>query len=60
MLLPPRPWEMFRHFNDEGLNAIFTYLQSIPPVKNVVPQPIPPDQITTVALKKLIAFHLGK
>jgi hypothetical protein len=51
MLLPPMPWEMFKHFNDEDLNAIFTYLQSIPPVKNVVPAPIPPDQITTGASK---------
>jgi hypothetical protein len=51
MLLPPMPWEMFQYYNDEDLNAIFAYLQSLPPVKNIVPAPIPPDQIVTVASK---------
>lgn len=41
-LLPPMPWEMFRHFTDGEINAIFAYLKSIPPVSNVVPAPLPP------------------
>ena len=27
---------------DEDLKAIFAYLQSIPPIKNRVPNPVPP------------------
>lgn len=41
-LLPPMPWQMFRHFRDDELRAIFAYLKSTPPVKNVVPAPKPP------------------
>jgi hypothetical protein len=36
-LLPPMPWQEFRHATDEDLKAIFAYLKSIKPVRNVVP-----------------------
>ena len=42
LVLPPMPIPMYKHFNDEDLAAIFTYLQSIPAVKNRVPEPLPP------------------
>jgi hypothetical protein len=41
-LLPPMPWQQFRNFTDDDLKAIFAYLQSLPPVSNVVPEPVPP------------------
>ena len=41
-LLPPMPWFNYRHLTDEDLAAVFAYLQSLPPVKNVVPNPLPP------------------
>ncbi len=41
-LLPPMPWFNFKNLNDDDLKAIFAYLKSIKPVKNVVPAPIPP------------------
>ena len=41
-ILPPMPIPMYRHMKDEDLEAIFAYLQSIPPVKNHVPEPLPP------------------
>jgi hypothetical protein len=41
-LLPPMPWQMYRHFTDEELKAIFSYLKSTKPIQNVVPQPVPP------------------
>ena len=41
-LLPPMPWEMYRHMTDEELKAIFAYLKSIKPIKNIVPPPVPP------------------
>ncbi len=43
-ILPPMPWQMIREATDEDLRAIFAYLQSIPPVRNQVPQPIEPPQ----------------
>lgn len=41
-LLPPMPWQNYVNLSDEDLAAIFAYLQSIPPVKNLVPAPVPP------------------
>ena len=41
-ILPPMPIPMYKHFTDEDLGAIFAYLQSIPAIKNRVPEPLPP------------------
>jgi cytochrome c553 len=41
-ILLPMPWFMYKDLADEDLKAIWAYLQSIPPVKNEVPDPIPP------------------
>jgi hypothetical protein len=41
-ILPPMPYAMYRHFTDEDLAAVFSYLQSIPPINNRVPEPWPP------------------
>lgn len=41
-LLPPMPWPVAKHFTDDELKAMFAYLKTIKPVKNVVPQPLPP------------------
>lgn len=46
-LLPPMPWEMYRNFTDEDLLAIFTYLQSLKPINNLVPPPIGPDDLAS-------------
>ena len=45
MLLPPMPWFNYIQMKDEDVSAVFAYLKSIKPVVNVVPQPIPPDQM---------------
>lgn len=45
MLLPPMPWSNFTSLNDADLHAIFMYLKSIKPVRNVVPSPISPDKM---------------
>jgi mono/diheme cytochrome c family protein len=45
MLLPPMPWFNYTEIKDEDASAIFAYLKSLKPVSNVVPQPIPPDQM---------------
>ena len=41
-LLPPMPWQTYKYMRDEELKAIFAYLKTTKPIKNVVPQPVPP------------------
>jgi mono/diheme cytochrome c family protein len=41
-ILPPMPWFNYAKATDEDLKAIYAYLRSIPPIKNKVPEPIPP------------------
>lgn len=43
-ILPPMPWPMYRNATDEDLRAVFAYLQSLPAIKNRVPQPIDPPE----------------
>lgn len=38
-LLPPMPWFMYRNLSDSDLRAVFAFLKSTPPVKNMVPAP---------------------
>ncbi len=44
-LLPPMPWFNFTNMKDDDVKAIFAYLKSLPPVKNVVPAAIPPGEM---------------
>lgn len=41
-LLPPMPWQMYRNMTDDELKAVFAYLKSTKPIKNIVPPPLPP------------------
>ncbi len=41
-ILPPMPWQDFGKLTDGDLRAIFAYLQTLKPVSNSVPPPIPP------------------
>jgi len=41
-ILPPMPWETIGKATDADLKAIFAYLQSLPPIKNAIHDPIPP------------------
>ncbi len=45
MLLPPMPWINYTKMADEDVKAIFAYLKSIKPVKNIVPNPVSPGKI---------------
>lgn len=42
-LLPPMPWVGYASLTDQELKAIFQYLQSIEPIDNIVPTPLPPQ-----------------
>jgi mono/diheme cytochrome c family protein len=41
-ILPPMPWPVYRNLTDEDLEAVFAYLQTVPPIRNKVPAPRPP------------------
>lgn len=41
-LLPPMPWPNLAALSDRDLKALFAYLQTLKPISNQVPQPIPP------------------
>jgi hypothetical protein len=44
-LLPPMPWQNFAQMNDKDLKAIFAYLQSTTPVRNVVPPAVTTEEL---------------
>jgi mono/diheme cytochrome c family protein len=44
-VLPPMPILVYNNFTDEDLAAIFSYLQSIPAIRNRVPEPLPPGEV---------------
>ena len=39
-ILPPMPWQALRNLSDEDLKAIFSYLRTVAPVHNRVPDPV--------------------
>lgn len=48
-ILPPMPWFVYRNLTDDDLRAIYAYLRTIPPVKNRIPDPLPPPATETAA-----------
>jgi cytochrome c553 len=45
-LLPPMPWPLYAQaLKDEDVSAIYAYLKTTKPIHNVVPAPIPPNEI---------------
>lgn len=38
-ILPPMPIPMYRHLTDADLEAVYVFLQSIPAIRNQVPEP---------------------
>lgn len=42
-IMPPMPWADYGQMTDDDLKAIFAYLHTIPPVKNLVPLYQPPS-----------------
>lgn len=41
-ILPPMPWPATATMTDADLRAVFAYLRSLPPLRNRVPEPLPP------------------
>ena len=46
-ILPPMPWPAFRNASDDDLKSIYTYLRSIKPIVNHVPDVQPPLATST-------------
>jgi len=44
-LLPPMPWQNLVNIHDEDARAVFAYLQSLKPIANKVPAPVPPTEL---------------
>jgi hypothetical protein len=44
-IMPPMPWQNYRHFTDDDIKAVFAYLRSIPPIFNEVPEYQPPVEM---------------
>ena len=44
-IMPPMPWLWIRNLTDDDLRAVFAYLQSIPPVRNAVPEHKVPEEV---------------
>ncbi len=42
-ILPPMPWQDYGKLTDADLRAIFAYLQTLKPIANSVPPPVPPS-----------------
>ncbi len=47
-LLPPMPWPVYSNVKNEDVKAIFYYLKTLKPVRNIVPGPIAPDQLASM------------
>ena len=46
-ILPPMPWHIYRNLTDEDLKSVYTYLRTIKPIRNQVPDAViapPPPQ----------------
>ena len=41
-ILPPMPWQNFAQMTDDDLKAVWAFLQSLPPIQNAIPEPVPP------------------
>ncbi|MFT3911900.1 MAG: hypothetical protein QM737_20920 [Ferruginibacter sp.] len=46
-LMPPMPWQNYKHLTDEDVKAIYTYLKTTKPVKNVEPSIKPFTDLTS-------------
>jgi len=45
-VLPPMPIPVYNNFTDADLEAVYAYLRTLKPIKNRVPEPLPPTQKT--------------
>lgn len=51
-IMPPMPWQFVGQMNDDDLKAIYAFLRSLPPIKNVVHAPLSPDEVKAMSKGK--------
>ncbi len=44
LILPPMPIPVYNNWTDADLEAVYAYLRTLPPMKNKVPEPLPPKK----------------
>ena len=63
-LLPPMPWIGYAGMTDEDLQAVWAYLRTLKPIKNVVPDPrVPPpvlEQFSKINQRMIEAMKAGQ
>ncbi len=47
LILPPMPIPMYKNFTDQDMEAIYSYLQSVPAISNKVPEPSIPEELAS-------------
>lgn len=47
-ILPPMPWQTIGQMTDDDLKAVYAYLQSLPPVNNLIPNPVSPPELAAM------------
>ena len=50
-IMPPMPWDNYRHLSDGDLKSIYAYLKTTVAVSNRVPQPMSPAEVKEIAKK---------
>ncbi|MGZ5248402.1 MAG: diheme cytochrome c-553 [Flavitalea sp.] len=46
-ILPPMPWYNLSKLKEDDLKAMYAYLQTVSPINNRVPAPVPPTEVKT-------------
>jgi mono/diheme cytochrome c family protein len=47
-ILPPMPWQTIGQMTDDDLKAIYAYLKSLPPINNLIPDPVSPPELAAM------------
>jgi mono/diheme cytochrome c family protein len=50
-VLPPMPVQVYRNWTDADFEAVYSYLRTVPPIKNAVPEPVAPGGAAKIAGK---------
>jgi hypothetical protein len=48
-ILPPMPWHELANMTDEDLKAVFSFLRTLKPISNRVPNPVPPNEVAAMS-----------
>lgn len=55
-ILPPMPWQNYARMTEMDLRSLFSYLQSVPAMKNAVPPYSPPNVASTAKVNERVSM----